>query len=46
MIAAAGQDPTRARDLLGRALAISPHFDPLQAPRARQTLATLRTVNP
>jgi tetratricopeptide (TPR) repeat protein len=41
MIAAAADDPVRARDLLGRALAISPQFDPVQVPRARTALAAL-----
>jgi tetratricopeptide (TPR) repeat protein len=41
MIAKALGDTTRARADLARALAISPNFDPLQAPRARAALAEL-----
>jgi predicted Zn-dependent protease len=41
MIAAARGDPTRARQLLSTALARNPGFDPLQAKRARDTLAAL-----
>ena len=41
MIAAALGDTTRARSLLQRALDRNPGFDPLQAARARATLATL-----
>lgn len=41
MIAKAQGDAVRARALLRRALALSPHFDPLQAPRARAALAAL-----
>jgi tetratricopeptide (TPR) repeat protein len=42
LVAAARNDVPRARALLSRALAISPAFDPLQAPRARAALAGLR----
>jgi tetratricopeptide (TPR) repeat protein len=41
MVAAAQNDRDRARSLLGRALTISPQFDPVQAPRARAVLASL-----
>jgi tetratricopeptide (TPR) repeat protein len=41
MIAAALGDTVRARADLGRALALNPAFDPLQAPTARRTLARL-----
>ena len=41
MIAKALGDAGRARADLGRALAISPNFDPLQAPRARAALRAL-----
>ncbi|HEX9372813.1 MAG TPA: hypothetical protein VF897_17500, partial [Roseiflexaceae bacterium] len=40
-IAQAQGDSAAARDLLGRALAINPHFSPLYAPLAQQTLAAL-----
>ena len=39
MIAHALGDDARARALLDQALATNPGFDPLQAARARQTLA-------
>ena len=42
MIAAAAHDSAQARELLSRALRTSPQFDPIQAPRARQTLADLQ----
>jgi tetratricopeptide (TPR) repeat protein len=41
MIARAQGDVERARADLSEALALSPHFDPLQAPRARDALAGL-----
>jgi Flp pilus assembly protein TadD len=41
MIAAAQHQPDRAAALLRRTLAISPRFDPVQAPRARAALAAL-----
>lgn len=41
LISAALGDRDRARSELGEALAISPQFDPLQAPRARDALAAL-----
>lgn len=41
MIAQAQHDTARAREYLGRALKLSPHFDPLQAPRARNALSAL-----
>ncbi len=41
MIANAVGDSARAHDLLSAALALNPGFDPLQAMRARATLATL-----
>jgi tetratricopeptide (TPR) repeat protein len=40
-IAQAQGDAPAARDLLGRALALNPHFSPLFAPQARQALAVL-----
>lgn len=43
MIAAALHDDARSRALLGRALELNPGFDPLQARRARDTLAALGT---
>jgi tetratricopeptide (TPR) repeat protein len=43
-LAAAAGEPGRARVLRHRALAISPHFDPLQVPRAQATLAGLGSV--
>jgi tetratricopeptide (TPR) repeat protein len=42
MIAAARGDTTTARSRLEAALALDPSFDPLQAKRARDTLANLR----
>ena len=41
MIAAALGDTSRARTQLTAALALDPTFDPLQAQRARETLAGL-----
>jgi tetratricopeptide (TPR) repeat protein len=41
MIAKAAGDAAGAKDYLGRALEMSPQFDPLQAPIARQALAGL-----
>lgn len=41
LIAKALGDRSRARDDLHRALAISPNFDPIQAPRARAALAEI-----
>lgn len=41
MIAQAQGAAAAARDWLGRALALNPHFSPLLAPQARQALATL-----
>jgi tetratricopeptide (TPR) repeat protein len=41
MISAALGDDGRAREELGRALALNPSFDPLQAPVARETLERL-----
>jgi tetratricopeptide (TPR) repeat protein len=41
MISLALGDHARARTELSRALAISPAFDPLQAPRAREALASI-----
>jgi tetratricopeptide (TPR) repeat protein len=41
LISKALGDAGRARDELHRALALSPRFDPLQAPRAHAALATL-----
>ena len=43
LIARATGDLVRARADLSRALAISPRFDPVQAPRARAALDALRT---
>lgn len=43
IIARAAGDDGAARDGLQRALALSPQFDPLQAPRARAVLAQLGT---
>ena len=43
MIAKALGDVERARAELSEALAVSPQFDPLQAPRAREALAGLTT---
>jgi tetratricopeptide (TPR) repeat protein len=42
MISKALGDTARAREELGRALALSPRFDPLQAPRARAALDELK----
>jgi tetratricopeptide (TPR) repeat protein len=44
MIAQAQGDATTARDWLGRALALNPHFSPLFAPQAQQTLARLNAA--
>jgi tetratricopeptide (TPR) repeat protein len=41
MIALAANDADSARDYLNRALALSPQFDPLQAMKAKQALASL-----
>ena len=41
MIADAAGDKASASDYLKRALTLNPQFDPLQAPIARKTLATL-----
>ena len=38
MIARAGGDQARKRELLARALALSPAFDPVHAPLARKAL--------
>jgi tetratricopeptide (TPR) repeat protein len=45
-IADAIGDGTRARDLLGRALAGNPAFHPLDAPRAAELLARLEAASP
>lgn len=42
MIARAAGDMTAARDYLTRALTLNPHFDPLQAARARAALDALQ----
>jgi tetratricopeptide (TPR) repeat protein len=44
MIAQAQGDATTARDLLGRALALNPHFSPLYAPLAQQALLSLNAA--
>jgi hypothetical protein len=41
MIAAATGDRARARTLLGQSLAVNPHFDAIDAPRAAEALAAL-----
>ncbi|MGH7332155.1 MAG: tetratricopeptide repeat protein, partial [Candidatus Rokuibacteriota bacterium] len=46
MIHRAAGDPTRARADLARALALNPHFHPLQAEIARQTLTELDALSP
>ncbi|MGH2537417.1 MAG: tetratricopeptide repeat protein [Candidatus Promineifilaceae bacterium] len=43
MIALAQGRPDEARQWLGRALALNPHFDPLQAEQARQSLQEIGT---
>ncbi len=43
MIAMALHDDQRARAMLGDALALNPGFDPLQAARAKDVLASLPT---
>ena len=44
MIAAAAGRPAEAADLLRRALAVNPNFDPLQATRAREMLLRLASA--
>jgi tetratricopeptide (TPR) repeat protein len=44
MIAQAQGDGAKARELLGRALDLNPHFSPLYAPQAKQALAALGTA--
>ena len=46
MIHRAAGDARRARDDLARALATNPHFHPLQAEVARQTLNELEALSP
>jgi len=45
MIALAAADKAKARDFLGRALALSPQFDPLQSTNARKALESIREAN-
>src|SRR5262249_48175089 len=43
-VAACAGEPQRARDLLGRALAINPSFSVRYAPEARQALSALQAA--